>query len=243
MIKYEENDLFPLKRWKPRAIKLNAIKICTSLNIHWYVSIIVPINAMMAALTANTTWGLSNLVYLFFIFLSPNFPTKVIIKLIQNGGKNMELLLIPAAIVFIAMFIHAVNDISKVKEELELVKKQNEEILELLSTQKNRWFIALERKASPKRLLDKSLRRANRKDPEFSYQCPSPKAQTIQWRHLHRLRTPCRMSERIETLQSPRIWQVPVRLLFPNKTVFLPLARARPNNLRQFRQSLPKWII
>lgn len=50
----------------------------------------------------------------------------------------MELLLIPAAIVFIAMFIHAVNDISKVKEELELVKKQNEEILELLSTQKNR---------------------------------------------------------------------------------------------------------
>jgi len=36
------------------------------------------------------------------------------------------------------MFIHAVNDISKVRKELELVKKQNEEILELLSTQKNR---------------------------------------------------------------------------------------------------------
>lgn len=50
----------------------------------------------------------------------------------------MELLLIPTAIVFIAMFIHAVNDISKVRKELELVKKQNEEILELLSNQKNR---------------------------------------------------------------------------------------------------------
>ena len=62
--------------------------------------------------------------------------TKVIIKLIQNGGKNMELLLIPAAIVFTAMFIHSVNDISKVRKELELVKKQNEEILELLSNQK-----------------------------------------------------------------------------------------------------------
>ncbi|ESU33373.1 hypothetical protein G3A_06740 [Bacillus sp. 17376] len=48
----------------------------------------------------------------------------------------MELLIIPVAIVFIAMFIHAVNDVSKVRKELEFVKKQNEQILELLKTQK-----------------------------------------------------------------------------------------------------------
>lgn len=48
----------------------------------------------------------------------------------------MELLLIPAAIVFLAMFLHAVNDISKVRKELELVKKQNGEIIELLKSKK-----------------------------------------------------------------------------------------------------------
>lgn len=48
----------------------------------------------------------------------------------------MELLIIPVAIVFIAMFIHAVNDVSKVRKELEHVKKQNEEIIKLLKTQK-----------------------------------------------------------------------------------------------------------
>lgn len=48
----------------------------------------------------------------------------------------MELLIIPVAIVFIAMFIHAVNDVSKVRKELDLVKKQNDEIIELLKTQK-----------------------------------------------------------------------------------------------------------
>ena len=48
----------------------------------------------------------------------------------------MELLIIPIAIVFVAMFIHAVNDVSKVRKELDLVKKQNAEIIELLKSQK-----------------------------------------------------------------------------------------------------------
>lgn len=48
----------------------------------------------------------------------------------------MELILIPVAIVFIAMFIHAVNDVSKIKKELELVKKQNADIIELLKSHK-----------------------------------------------------------------------------------------------------------
>ncbi|WP_158651516.1 hypothetical protein [Mesobacillus jeotgali] len=48
----------------------------------------------------------------------------------------MELIFIPIAIVFIAMFIHAVNDVSKVRKELELVKKQNEKIIELLNSNK-----------------------------------------------------------------------------------------------------------
>lgn len=47
----------------------------------------------------------------------------------------MELLLIVVAIVFISMFLHAVNDVSKVRKELEHVKKQNAEIIELLKSQ------------------------------------------------------------------------------------------------------------
>ncbi|WLR57421.1 hypothetical protein LC048_11525 [Mesobacillus subterraneus] len=46
----------------------------------------------------------------------------------------MELLIIPIAIVFISMFINAVNDVSKVRKELELVKQQNIEIIELLKS-------------------------------------------------------------------------------------------------------------
>ncbi|MBT2682709.1 hypothetical protein [Bacillus sp. ISL-37] len=50
------------------------------------------------------------------------------------AARSMELLIIPIAIAFFAKFIHTVNAVSKVRKELELVKKQNEEIIVLFNS-------------------------------------------------------------------------------------------------------------
>jgi hypothetical protein len=78
---------------------------------------------------ANNRW----IIRMIYILLSIHLME---IDYSRTEARLMELIFIPIAIVFVAMFIHAVNDVSKVRKELELVKKQNEEIIELLKTRK-----------------------------------------------------------------------------------------------------------